>query len=99
MPCFGSSPRRPRRPGWPPPLIGEASETVAALEALPPEAPAGEPDLPGYVEAEEELGDLLLQVVFHATLAAEAGGFGVGGGAGGLRRKRVGRPPPAVGEV
>ena len=80
-------------------LIEEAYETVAALEALPPEAPAGEPDLPGYVEAEEELGDLLLQVVFHATLAAEAGVFGVEEVAEGIRRKLVRRHPHVFGEV
>ncbi len=80
-------------------LIEEAYETVAALEALPPEAPAGEPDLPGYIEAEEELGDLLLQVVFHATLAAEAGVFGVEEVAEGIRRKLVRRHPHVFGEV
>ena len=80
-------------------LIEEAYETVAALEALPPEAPAGEPDYPGYVEAEEELGDLLLQVVFHAALAAEAGVFGVEEVAEGIRRKLVRRHPHVFGEV
>jgi len=74
-------------------LIEEAYETVAALEALPPEAPAGEPDYPGYVEAEEELGDLLLQVVFHANLAAEAGAFGVEEVAEGIRQKLIRRHP------
>ena len=80
-------------------LIEEAYETVAALEALPPEAPGGEPDYPGYVEAEEELGDLLLQVVFHATLAAEAGAFGVEEVAEGIRRKLVRRHPHVFGDV
>jgi tetrapyrrole methylase family protein/MazG family protein len=80
-------------------LIEEAYETVAALEALPAEAPAGEPDYPGYVEAEEELGDLLLQVVFHATLAAEAGVFGAEEVAEGIRRKLVRRHPHVFGEV
>ena len=80
-------------------LIEEAYETVAALEALPPEAPGGEPDYPGYVEAEEELGDLLLQVVFHATLAAEAGAFGVEEVAEGIRRKLVHRHPHVFGDV
>jgi tetrapyrrole methylase family protein/MazG family protein len=80
-------------------LIEEAYETVAALEALPEEAPRGEADYPGYVEAEEELGDLLLQVVFHATLAAEAGVFGVEEVAEGIRRKLVRRHPHVFGEV
>ncbi|MCU0281277.1 MAG: nucleoside triphosphate pyrophosphohydrolase [Acidimicrobiia bacterium] len=80
-------------------LIEEAYETVAALEALPPEAPAGEPDYPAYVEAEEELGDLLLQVVFHANLAAEAGAFGVEEVAEGIRQKLVRRHPHVFGDV
>ncbi|MBN2114644.1 MAG: nucleoside triphosphate pyrophosphohydrolase [Acidimicrobiia bacterium] len=80
-------------------LIEEAYETVAALEGLPPEAPSGEPDYAGYVEAEEELGDLLLQVVFHATLATEAGVFGVEEVAEGIRRKLVRRHPHVFGEV
>jgi tetrapyrrole methylase family protein/MazG family protein len=80
-------------------LIEEAYETVAALEALPPEAPGGEPDYPGYVEAEEELGDLLLQVVFHATLAAETGAFGVEEVAEGIRRKLIRRHPHVFGDV
>jgi tetrapyrrole methylase family protein/MazG family protein len=80
-------------------LIEEAYETVGALEALPPEAPGGEPDYPGYVEAEEELGDLLLQVVFHATLAAETGAFGAEEVAEGIRRKLVHRHPHVFGDV
>jgi tetrapyrrole methylase family protein/MazG family protein len=58
-------------------LLEEAYEALSAIEALPTDAPAGEPDLGGYLEVEEELGDLLLQVVFHATLASETGVFGV----------------------
>jgi tetrapyrrole methylase family protein / MazG family protein len=80
-------------------LIEEAYEAVAALEALPAEAPGGEPDYPGYVEAEEELGDLLLQVVFHATLASETGAFGVEEVAEGIRRKLVHRHPHIFGDV
>jgi MazG family protein len=80
-------------------LIEEAYETVAALEALPPEAPGGEPDYPGYVEVEEELGDLLLQVVFHSALAAEAGAFSVEEVAEGIRSKLVRRHPHVFGEV
>ncbi|MBM3694680.1 MAG: nucleoside triphosphate pyrophosphohydrolase [Actinobacteria bacterium] len=80
-------------------LIEEAYEVVAALEALPPEAPGGEPDYAGYVEVEEELGDLLLQVVFHSALAAEAGAFSVEEVAEGIRGKLVRRHPHVFGEV
>src|SRR5205085_10496623 len=48
-------------------LLEETYEVLEAIESL---------DSPGGVEhLEEELGDLLFQVVFHATLAAEEGSF------------------------
>jgi len=80
-------------------LVEEAYETVAAVSALPPAAPSGAPDLGAYAEVEEELGDLLLQVVFHATLAREAGAFDVEEVAEGIRRKLVRRHPHVFGEV
>ncbi len=78
-------------------LVEEAYETVEALSALGPEAPGGAPDHVAYAEVEEELGDLLLQVVFHSTLAAEAGAFGVEEVAEGIRRKLVLRHPHVFG--
>ena len=45
---------------------------------------------------EEELGDLLFQVVFHATLAAEAGQFTLADVARGIHDKLVAPPPPRV---
>jgi tetrapyrrole methylase family protein/MazG family protein len=80
-------------------LLEEAYEALSAIEALPADAPAGEPDLPAYLEVEEELGDLLLQVVFHATLAAETGLFGVEEVAERIRRKLVRRHPHVFGDV
>jgi tetrapyrrole methylase family protein/MazG family protein len=80
-------------------LVEEAYEAVAALEALPPEAPAGEPDFAAYLDAEEELGDLLLQVVFHSALAVEAGAFDAEQVAEELRRKLVRRHPHVFGDV
>ena len=80
-------------------LLEEAYEALDAIEAMPPEAPGGEPDHAGYAEMEEELGDLLLQVVFHATLAAETGSFGVEEVAEGIRRKLVRRHPHVFGDV
>jgi tetrapyrrole methylase family protein / MazG family protein len=50
-------------------LLEEAYELLDAIDALDPETGAG------YDHLEEELGDLLFQVLFHATLAAEAGRF------------------------
>ena len=80
-------------------LLEEAYETLEAIEALPVEAPGGDPDLPGYLDLEEELGDLLLQVVFHAVLATEAGVFGIEEVAEGIRRKLIRRHPHVFGDV
>lgn len=48
---------------------------------------------------EEELGDLLFQVVFHATLAAEEGEFTLADVARGVHDKLVGRHPHVFGDV
>ena len=80
-------------------LIEEAYETAETIRALPAEAPSGEPDYVAYAELEEELGDLLLQVVFHATLAREVGAFDVEEVAEMIRRKLVHRHPHVFGEV
>ena len=80
-------------------LVEEAYETVEALSRLAPEAPYGEADFGAYADVEEELGDLLLQVVFHATLAAEAGAFDVEEVAEGIRRKLVRRHPHVFGDT
>jgi MazG family protein len=63
------------------------------------DAPSGEPDFGAYAEVEEELGDLLLQVIFHATLASEAGAFDVDEVAESVRRKLVDRHPHVFGDV
>lgn len=47
----------------------------------------------------EELGDLLLQVVFHGQMANEAGGFTAGDVVDGLVRKLLDRHPHVFGEV
>ncbi|HUG75045.1 MAG TPA: nucleoside triphosphate pyrophosphohydrolase [Acidimicrobiia bacterium] len=80
-------------------LLEEAHEVLESIERLPSEAPLGEPDVAGYVELEEELGDLLIQVVLHATLASEAGMFGIEEVAEGIRRKLVARHPHVFGTV
>lgn len=80
-------------------LIEEAYETVDSIRGLAPEAPGGDPDYGTYAEVEEELGDLLLQVVFHATLASEVGAFDVEEVAEVTRRKLVHRHPHVFGHV
>ena len=50
-------------------------------------------------EMEEELGDLLLQVVFHSQLARERGAFDFQNVAGRIRDKLVHRHPHVFGEL
>jgi tetrapyrrole methylase family protein/MazG family protein len=80
-------------------LIEETYETVDAVSRLPAAAPGGEVDFGAYAELEEELGDLLIQVVFHSTLAREAGAFDFDEVAEGIRRKVVARHPHVFGDV
>jgi MazG family protein len=51
-----------------------------------------------WADLEDELGDLLLQVLFYAEMAAEAGHFGIGDVIEGLNRKLVRRHPHVFGE-
>src|SRR5271155_3053133 len=50
-------------------------------------------------ELREELGDLLLQVVFHARMAEEAGMFDFGGVVEAITAKLVRRHPHVFGDV
>lgn len=77
-------------------LTEEAFELADALAALPE---GGEPDWGAYAEVEEELGDVLLQVLFHAMIASEAGAFEVDDVGEALRRKLVRRHPHVFGDV
>ncbi len=72
-------------------LVEETYEAIEALEALgddPSEAPAER-----VAHAEEELGDLLCHVVFHATLAREEGLFDLADVARTIDEKLVRRHP------
>ena len=80
-------------------LIEEAYEAADAIGALSHTAPDDDPDFGAYAEVEEELGDLLLQVIFHATLASEAGAFDIDEVAESIRRKLVERHPHVFGDV
>lgn len=68
-------------------LIEEAYEVIDAIESG------------NASELEEELGDLLLQVVFHSQIASEAGEFGFDGVANGISDKLIRRHPHVFGEV
>lgn len=71
-------------------LVEETCEVVEAIEALPEGAVVGGP----AEHLREELGDLLLQVVFHARLASESSaGFDIDDVAGSIADKLVARHP------
>ena len=70
---------------------------MEAVEALPPDAPAGDVPDGAYRALEDELGDLLYQVIFHTVLAEEADAFDMAGVACGIHDKLVRRHPHVFG--
>ena len=72
-------------------LLEEAYETFDAIHA------AGETGDTTHLT--EELGDLLLQVVFHSTIAAERGDFTIDDVAAGVAKKLVLRHPHVFGDA
>jgi tetrapyrrole methylase family protein/MazG family protein len=78
-------------------LVEETYEVLDALEAVGDGGP--DTDLAAYAHLEEELGDLLFQIVFHTTLATEAGAFGLAEVARGIHDKLVHRHPHVFGVV
>lgn len=68
-------------------LLEEAHEVLDAISRGDPAA------------LREELGDLLLQVVFHAQMAREAGAFDAASVVDGLVRKLLDRHPHVFGEL
>jgi len=62
-------------------FIEEAYEAVEAIDEENPE------------HLKEELGDVLLQVIFHAQISAEAGGFDIDGVCDGICKKLITRHP------
>jgi XTP/dITP diphosphohydrolase len=72
-------------------LLEETYETIEAIESSD-----GEID---DAHLAEELGDVLLQVYFHAAIAAETGRFDIEDVAAGLREKLIRRNPHVFGEV
>ena len=77
-------------------LVEECFELIDAIERL--EEGAG-PDWVGYARVEDELGDVLLQVLFHEAIAREQGVFDIDGVAEGLREKLVRRHPHVFADV
>ncbi|HVF14443.1 MAG TPA: MazG family protein [Acidimicrobiales bacterium] len=78
-------------------LLEETYEVLEAIGALDASADDGADS--GFDHLEEELGDLLFQVVFHATLAAEEGRFTLADVARGIHDKLVHRHPHVFGDV
>jgi MazG family protein len=68
-------------------LLEEAHEVLDAIDSDDPE------------RLREELGDLLLQVAFHAQMAADAGMFDIDDVAAGIVTKLIRRHPHVFGEV
>lgn len=75
-------------------LVEETYELIDAIEKL-----RGEDDWVGYAAVEDELGDVLLQVLFHEAIAREVGAFDIDGVAEVLRQKLVRRHPHVFGDV
>lgn len=80
-------------------IVEEAYEVLEAVDDL---GPAAAGDAPAGAEAlahlREELGDLLLQVVFQAEIATQRGWFTVGEVIGGIVDKLVRRHPHVFGD-
>jgi MazG family protein len=80
-----------------PHLVEESYEVLDALSALAAAPATGK--AAANVHLEEELGDLLFQIVFHARLAAEDGSFDMAGVARTVHDKLVHRHPHVFGDV
>ncbi len=74
-------------------LLEEAYETLDALEAFGAAEAQGGADNAVIDHLQEELGDLLFQVLFHAELGDEEGNFSLSSIADSLRDKLIGRHP------
>lgn len=76
-------------------LVEETYELIDAVGHLD----ADSPDWVGYAAVEDELGDVLLSVLFHAAIAREKGAFDIDDAAEVMRQKLIRRHPHVFGEV
>ena len=74
-------------------LVEETYEVVAAIEQLEPDDPTSDEALI------EELGDLLYQIEFHATIAEQEGRFTIADVTRGVHDKLVRRHPHVFGDL
>jgi tetrapyrrole methylase family protein/MazG family protein len=82
-------------------LLEEAYESLEAIEELSRclDQDDDEHLSAAYAHAQEELGDVVFQVVFHAHLAAEEGRFDLAGVFDGVREKLIRRHPHVFGDA
>ncbi len=80
-------------------LLEESYEALDALEQLARQDEQGSVSAQAATDVEEELGDLLFQIVFHAELGVEEDLFSFATIADGVRDKLTGRHPHVFGDV
>jgi tetrapyrrole methylase family protein/MazG family protein len=76
-------------------LVEETYELIDAVSRLG----ADENDWVTYAEVEDELGDVLLSVLFHAAIARQNGAFDIDDVAEVMRQKLVRRHPHVFGDI
>ena len=83
-----------------PHLLEETYEVVDAIHALDADAASDADTLPDAdADLIEELGDLLYQIEFHATIAEQEGRFTIADVANGIHDKLVRRHPHVFGDL
>ena len=73
--------------------IDDLDNAGPAPDALPPDAPASDTLAPDTPALAEELGDILVQVAFHADIARQAGHFTIADVVAAINRKLIRRHP------
>jgi tetrapyrrole methylase family protein/MazG family protein len=76
-------------------LVEETYELIDAVSRLG----SDEPDWVAYAQVEDELGDVLLSVLFHAVIARQTGAFDIDDVAEVMRQKLVRRHPHVFADV
>ena len=82
-----------------PHLLEETYEVVDAIHAIDVLADGLDADLDTDADLIEELGDLLYQIEFHATIAEQEGRFTIADVANGIHDKLVRRHPHVFGDL